>query len=89
MNDIIHTTHRPTHCQRCGTPLQQPTGPGRPRRFCSAACCLAVWLDARQPVEPLKNCVFCGSALTQPHLGRRRKFCSAVCRGRQYIEGIC
>ena len=80
-----------TSCLRCGQPISGQRR-GRPRKFCSAACCGLFWMDSR-PVPPHApppvSCKFCGEGLLQPKVGRPRKFCSITCRVREYTEGVC
>jgi hypothetical protein len=41
------------HCDVCGRGLDQPTGAGRPRRYCSAACRQKAYVERlRRSAEP-------------------------------------
>jgi endogenous inhibitor of DNA gyrase (YacG/DUF329 family) len=79
------TVSKPMTCERCDGPLEQ-LGVGRPRRFCSDRCRLAIGLTVR----PAFDCVLCGTHVEQMQGGRGKtpRYCSKTCSQRaSYLAG--
>lgn len=67
-------------CRFCGTPIDQPLGPGRRRRFCCESCRREYWKLHRHEsggtpgAHHIQVCAYCGK--TFDVYGRtRRKYC--------------
>jgi len=70
-------------CAHCGEPLQQNTGRGRPRKFCSTSCLQKSYKDRYQKtpvVVPPKKCENCGKEYTTTRSNySRARYCSDEC----------
>lgn len=78
-------------CARCTAPFVPRSG-GKPQKYCSPACRLAVDADREKAkreaalAERLKlrptECLACGAPIEQSPLGQPRKYCSTKCNAK-------
>ena len=55
-------------CRRCGRPVDQPLGAGRPRAFCSHACRQAAYVERLRNAESVEHAL----VVTRDELERLR-----------------
>ena len=67
-------------CMFCGSPIDQPLGPGRRRRFCCEECRRKYWQlhrhdNGRRPgIHHIQVCAYCGKTF-DVYGSARRKYC--------------
>ena len=81
---------RPDTCGRCGAAISQPSGAGRPRKYCSERCRKP--RAVRSTAIAYNVCDQCGRLwVSLP--SRAQRFCSSACHGksqrRRFVCGHC
>lgn len=76
-------------CAWCAGPL--PVGASVRRRYCSPTCCHRAErarAKASLPATRSIRCVVCGRLISQPRVGRPRRYCGKACTNRGRRVGV-